>query len=388
MAYAGSPLPPTPTEEQISAKLADLLAAKTKPAPVAEPALRSAEPRTPGVYFGLSSAEYHADPSLGSADLKRLVAAPILYWHHSHMNPRRPEDKDTPAKLRGRALHKLVLEGEAALAKAYAETPTPQPGDLVSLEDLKGACRSLALPVSGTKAQLGERLRGVGSPAPIFDDVLREFQARLDSEGLEPLSREQMAEVRTAAASIGSNPHLRKAFAGGLSEVSVFWREAGVPLKARFDYLKPKAIVDLKSVSNPREHPVDVAIRASIAAFRYDVQALHYFSAYAALRSLANDGHAQGACRFRADWHKRLHEDPAFIWCFVLVDAPIVRALQLTETSAALNRARREISMAKRAYVECLDRWGTAAPWFDDEPPRELTADDMAPWLRESVEVL
>src|SRR4051812_1115105 len=30
------------------------------------------KPRAPGVYFGLSSDEYHADPSLGSTDLKRL----------------------------------------------------------------------------------------------------------------------------------------------------------------------------------------------------------------------------------------------------------------------------------------------------------------------------
>jgi hypothetical protein len=60
----------------------------------------------------------------------------------------------------------------------------------------------------------------------------------------------------------------------------VFWVEDGAPLKARFDYLKPRTIVDLKRFRNLRERPVDVAIRLAIAEYRYDVQAPHYCDGY------------------------------------------------------------------------------------------------------------
>ena len=80
----------------------------------------------PGVYFNLPMAAYHADPSLGSTDLKSLLVHPAAYWRRSHMNPNRIDDSDTPAKKMGRALHSLVLEGETAFAKAFIEEPSPR----------------------------------------------------------------------------------------------------------------------------------------------------------------------------------------------------------------------------------------------------------------------
>jgi len=55
------------------------------------------------------------------------------------MNPERSPSPDSPAKQRGRALHKLVLEGEAAFAAVFATEPQPDahPGCLVTLDDLK-----------------------------------------------------------------------------------------------------------------------------------------------------------------------------------------------------------------------------------------------------------
>jgi hypothetical protein len=117
-----------------------------------------------------------------------------------------------------------------------------------------------------------------------------------DRDGLEVLSRDAMQEVRQAAATITLNPHLPKAFQGGVAEVSVFWEKDGIPLKARFDYLKPRTIVDLKRFSNQRERPVDIAIRLAIAEYRYDVQARHYCDAYEALYGLAAAGRVFGDC--------------------------------------------------------------------------------------------
>jgi hypothetical protein len=125
----------------------------------------------PGIYFGLPAAEYHTDPSLGGSDLKRLLQAAAVYWWHSHMNPERPPTPDSPAKQKGRALHKLVLEGPEAFKAAFVSEPQPEahPGALVTLEDLKTRCRELGEPVSGTKAELTKRIKAKDPKAIIFD---------------------------------------------------------------------------------------------------------------------------------------------------------------------------------------------------------------------------
>jgi hypothetical protein len=130
----------------------------------------AAKPREPGIYFGLPSAEYHADPSLGSSDIKRLLRSPSDYWWESHLNPDRPGDRDSPAKQKGRALHKLVLEGLEAFERSFACEPKPDayPGALATLDDLKAKCRELSLPLSGGKAELAaKRTRGAASSSPI-----------------------------------------------------------------------------------------------------------------------------------------------------------------------------------------------------------------------------
>jgi hypothetical protein len=84
----------------------------------------AAAPHPPGAYFGLPSVDYHADPSLGGSDLKRLLRSPSDYWFESHLNPDRPPERDTPPCRRA-APCTLVLEGEEAFAKAFAQAPEP-----------------------------------------------------------------------------------------------------------------------------------------------------------------------------------------------------------------------------------------------------------------------
>ena len=64
----------------------------------------------PGVYFNLPMADYHADPSLGSTDLKALLRAPSLLlaaFAHEPRAPRRQrlagqEDRPRAARARPR----------------------------------------------------------------------------------------------------------------------------------------------------------------------------------------------------------------------------------------------------------------------------------------------
>jgi hypothetical protein len=52
-------------------------------------------------------------------------------------------------------------------------------------------------------------------------------------------------------------------------------------MKARLDYLKPRAIVDLKTVGNPHGKPVAQAVNVALANYRYHVQAAVYQEAAA-----------------------------------------------------------------------------------------------------------
>jgi hypothetical protein len=215
------------------------------------------------------------------------------------------------------------------------------------------------------------------------------FKAMVECDGLEVLKPDTMVEVRQSAATITANPHLARAFTGGVPEVSVFWVEHGVPLKARFDYLKPKTIVDLKRFANQRERPVDVAILLAIAEYRYDVQARHYLSAYWHLWMAAQDGAIFGDCPLPKNWRDQiaLPDDMAFTWVFHCADAPVSKGRSITPDAPALNRATREIAQAKQLYRECLAKFGTA-PWATDEPVKGISDSDLPVCMREDVEVL
>jgi hypothetical protein len=361
--------------------------APTEPAP--EP--QRLKPRQAGVYFGLSSAEYHADPSMGSSDIKRLLQAPAVYWWHSHLNPERQPTPDSPAKQKGRALHKLVLEGREAFERSYCCEPKPEayPGALVTLEDLKAKCRELGEPISGTKAELAKRINAKDPKAIVFFEIIETWRVMAERDGLEILKADAMQEVRQAAASITLNPHLARAFQGGIPEVSVFWSDDyGIPCKCRLDWLKPRTIVDLKKCANARERPFDLAVMLAIAEYRYDISARHYLDGYAYLYQFAAEGRVFGDCPLKAGWHMRISAPDAMRWTWVFHQTegpPVTKGLELLPGSSALHRAAREIVQAKEVYCTCVAKYGTAQ-WVSDSPIEALNDTDLPAWMRQDVE--
>lgn len=351
-------------------------------------------PHAPGVYFDLPMADYHADPSLGSTDLKALLVHPAIYWQRSSMNPARQENSDTPAKKMGRALHSLVLEGELAFAKAFIEEPTPAgfPDALASAEDLRNYVRRHLLKGAGTtKAEMAKAIKKHDPTVQIWDDIKSLFDAMVVRSGLEVLKPEAMAEVCSAAANITLNPHLARAFKGGAPEVSVFWTdENGLPCKARHDYVKPKTLVNLKRFANQRQRPVDIAIHLAIAEYRYDVQAKHYLDSYPHLFAAAKEGRVFGPCALPEGWEDQLADPEAitYTWIFHQMDGPAVTVgRQLSLHSSALNRATRDVAKAKAIYADCIAKYGTER-WVSDEPIADLLDTDLPVWMREELEVL
>jgi hypothetical protein len=202
----------------------------------------------PGIYFALPEEIYHADAALGSNDLKLVRRDPAQFWLRSKMNPKRHlYNSSTKSTVLGTAMHKIVLEGMAAFLRTYVRRE----------DDHEGATPS-------EKAQITKAAKkGLREDQTLLHG--EEFDLCLDTERL-----------------VTSHPDLRTALTGGASEVSVFWEgPGGVPLKARFDRLKPGGIGDLKSIANERDDYLPTACKQAIKRYRYYVQAAHYLDGLA-----------------------------------------------------------------------------------------------------------
>ena len=294
----------------------------------------------PGIYFGMPEYEYHADPALGSTDVKRLAYSPADYWFSSPLNPHREPDDPTPAQIFGTAIHKLILEGEQAFEGRYAPTK------------FNGA----------TKAGKQER-----------DDIR--------AAGKIALKQDDFDRIKISGAVIRANPHLGEAFHGGLPEVSIFWESAGIRRKCRIDYLKRRASVDLKSIRNSRNVGFSEACRRAISEFRYDVQAAHYRDGRAAMAALYRAGAVYGDVD--AAWLDGVVTSQDAAWVFVFYQAegaPLSWGTVLSPANPIFDVARAVIDRAETNYRNCVEAFGEDTPWIEPEPLAELDISEMPAW--------
>jgi hypothetical protein len=322
----------------------------------------------PGVYFGMPEDEYHADWSLGSTDLKALLISPLEFYHRSRANPFRPPEKDTPALQYGRAIHKCVLEGREAFDKLYApKAPAPREGALVTSEDLKRHCEFLGIAKSGTKAQMIERIRAVDKTVIIHDEDVDAYMRTVEGKTL--LDDYTYAEILLAAENIRCNPDLAEAFSGGVPEVSIFYELGGVPVKARLDYLKPRAIVDLKSTRNALGMPWETAVPNFLARGNYAVQGVAYMNARRMI------GHFMREKKIFGDhdpkWLKKVVSAFEFSFVFVVYaaeGAPLAMGVIFNEDEPEYEIATTKMLTAIELYREGFSKYGESR-WVD---PRSL----------------
>jgi hypothetical protein len=340
----------------------------------------------PGVYFGLSESAYRNDLALGSTDIRTLLRSPPDYWWGSAMNPLREPEEETPALLYGRALHKLVLEGTEAFANHYCAEPDKRdyPEALVTVAHLEAflAAHEIKKPTRAKKEDLEALARPHG--AVIWSDLLR--QATLDARERTLLKPRMHAEVIMAGAQIAKNEKLREAFRGGRSEVSVFWERNGIRRKARFDYLKLRSVIDLKSF-RPKgsDAPPHIVVRNAIASFRYDIQAAHYLEAREAAGRFIASGAIQGAAP-AADWLAAVAAEQQFAHWLVFYQAesaPVVILRSLARGSPMVVSAMADVERACQAYRDHLAKYGTDC-WGYEDPmlDPEVTLDCMPKWFQ------
>lgn len=295
-----------------------------------------------GIWFGLDESEYRADPALGSSDLKALAKDPTqFWWSRSGLDP----DEDTEAKKLGRAVHKFVLEGRDAFEAAYGRAA------------LNGS----------TKAGKDE-------------------SAEIAASGRERLKAKDYDRAAAAATVIRANPDVEKAFSGGMPEVSIFWTDMvdGEPVrrKGRFDYLKPRAIVDLKSTAPFADWTFAATWRKAIKNWRYDIQA----SAYARLRQELPRLVAEGRVFGDHDpaWLARVAAEDAFAFAFIFWSssgAPIAAGGYLSPGNPLLERGDHDVARALVRYLECKREFGEDRAWIRPEPFAEISVEEVdQPW--------
>ena len=237
----------------------------------------------PGIHFGLSDDVYHALPALSASGMKNLLISPMLYWAEGFLNPNRRGSGDSDALELGRAYHARVCEGSSPFYERYGLNfdKGDYPSALDTIPEITARLKELDVKgYSGKKkSELVEILLSVDPEAVILDIIRDDYEASYAGKRL--VSAWTIQQVEVAARMIELDPAAQKCFAGGYPEVSVIWHDpaTGVPMKARFDYLKIGAICDLKSFSNPLGKPIDKAIYGAMASRKYHLQAAVYLEA-------------------------------------------------------------------------------------------------------------
>jgi hypothetical protein len=360
-------------------------------------------PPVEGVYLNMPDEVYHGAPALGSSDFSTLAKDPASWWYQSAHNPEREHGRSAAHFLRGRALHALVLQGEAAYDAAFSVEPDEEdPGMLRNLFEVKDALSERGVQTFGEMDAkvIYAKARAAGL-APRVLALARADHDRARSGGRTAISLADDKRLRRMAQLIRGHADLGEAIRSGLPEVSVFWRRPGTPgvlLRARFDLLLPEFIVDLKSLSNARGHAPERAALNSIADYEYDLQAPHYHEGRTYLRQFFSEGRVYAwtpdgasAARGLKSEMGRLQSIVAadawrWVWIFYQLlshqpgneRAPVIVPYFVDLEGDWFDAARATIERALGNYTRFVDQFGLNQPWSVIRAIESLPAEPLA----------
>jgi len=371
----------------------------------------------PGIYFGMPEAEYHSIHACSASGLTHLSVSSMDYWAMSTLNQEREDEAEkadgklTPRQL-GQAYHAFIVEGAAAFEKRFVLALDKDEARFaakakdrplcVTIADIRSAIEALDVKPKGTsKDALIEQLLELDPGAFIWDRMLSQYGR--DHAGKTFISHKLFRRISIAKLMIEGDPQLKDAFHGGHAEVSIFWfcPTTGAPMKARLDYIKMNALVDLKSFSNMMGKPVQRAIDMAISNRKYFVPVVVYPEAIAAAKAMivASEGKgcvwqykpfdkgdgfivwepapATGATLEWA-WSWAHQPEPQVLFIFQQTGiAPVTRGrIMPTATTYMVNNS--AIQFLKRKWVRCAKAYGTD-PWLDFEPV-VTTEDESLTW--------
>ena len=367
----------------------------------------------PGIYFGMPEAEYHSIHACSASGLKHLSVSSMDYWALSTLNQEREEEgekesgKLTPRQL-GHAYHSYIVEGANAFDKRFvlaldkdeikARAKATGRELCVTIADIRAAIDALDVKPKGTsKDALIEQLLDLDPGAFIWERMVSEHGRK--HAGKTFISHKMFRRIAIAKLMIEGDPELKDAFHGGHAEVSIFWfcPTTGAPMKARLDYIKMNALVDLKSFGNMMNKPIQRAIDAAITNQKYYMPVVVYLEAIAAAKAMIVATKGKGTVWEYKPFDKgggMIVWEPApatgnlldWVWKWAPQPEPQVMFIFQQTGIAPVTRGRImplhthymatqfAIQFLKRKWVRCAKAYGTD-PWLDFEPVR-TTADE------------
>lgn len=356
-----------------------------------------------GVYFDMPETDYHRIPALSASGIKNLLISPVDFHARSWMNPAAQNEEDTDAQIIGTAYHKRVCEGHDRFYKTYARAYSAQREEFAveTMEQMRDALRKKGKKTDGVKTDLIARCERSGIPT----GAVKRANYYEENEGKVFLSSDMIDSIEMSAAMIEKHPKLSKCFQGGFPEVTIIWTEEHqivrpsgeivkfiLRFKARIDYLKLRALIDLKTFENRGMKAVEKAIVTTIASYKYHIQATFYMRAAEQAKKLMRDGKIFYE-KYIEEVHQRARGDAIAEFCknFVKTDehdfyfvfqqkgiAPFARGFKFPRTSM-FSIANLLIDGAIETYKQCTDLFGML-PWIDTADIETLEDEQFPAW--------
>lgn len=351
-----------------------------------------------GVYLHLDENEYFAQDRQGSTDEAKLFLQKEGWWWASPMNPDyEPEKEDNTARIFGKALHALILEGDQAYADRFAITPTqdevrarnpPNAQGQNTFANTSGEIE-LALEQRGLNPKRMKKDELIAYAATRAPDVViwEVFQQKWAKEhaGRAPVSGAEDRQLKVMTEAVREHPDVGPLFKFGadnvpMSEVSVLYTDQyGIRRRSRFDNLLPQTIIDVKTLANIGMRPLAFSAGDHIAKMGYHVQMASHHHARRRLYRMVAEGmkNVSGGSELERAWlAKYPAQAPNWDYAWLLYQKPSaqkgVAPIVLPwgeDYGSQLHmdgvRARHE---AIQTYLRCVAQFGPDEPWTRVEP--------------------
>lgn len=354
-----------------------------------------------GVYVNLPEEPYFTEPRLGSTDLTTLYLQGEGWWWKSHLNPDRPTQRAEPQTF-GKALHCLVLEGDAAFEDRFVIMPDKD--DLrrrhganfcVTVGEIMMALERRDMhPKQGSKKDwLIDYAKSRAPDLVIWDSVLADWEST--AGGKPGVTLADLRSLRIMVDAIREHDEIGPLFRYSrdnvpVPEVTILYHdEHGIPRRARLDECLPQYNVDLKTMANPSGRPINFALGDHVAKYAYHVQMADHHEARRWMyrfiqQGLMFDGTPEGASEAErqraADQMTWLAQFPQkapkwdYAWVFYQKPdsgaghAPIVVPWVEDQGGDLHRRGYRCRHQAIQTYLRCMKQFGPDKPWTRVEP--------------------
>ena len=277
----------------------------------------------------------------------------------------------TPAMDLGTTIHSMFLEPEdyeKTYVKAIKEEDFADKIALKVTDDFKEILKSVGEKVSGKKEDLIERARPYIDPAKfiIWDEVNAAFYADVEESGKKILSNSDFEVMEGLRESYKNKNDIPQIIDNGRAEVTIIWKDAatGIMCKCRLDWVRPEAIVDIKSFSvKDKSKSLFEYLFKQTTSFYYNYQFVIYAEALEAIINKINAGKAKVYGKHDEAWLKEFLENPVkqFFIVYVRTAAPYqMKAIELEKAGAEGGTNNEYYAVAERNWRFAITKFARA----------------------------